>query len=464
METIISIFILIILLLNFSFKSFATTERHINPLKLHIDSIVVDGHNDTMMKTIDETTWLPKTDIREETGNQIDIPKLRAGNLKVPFFAAYTSPYQGNPNKSVSRTLALINALYWTEKNNSDIFKIAPTFEEIEKAVLSKKIAAVPTIEGAYSLVKDNATQLLHQYHDLGVKAIAFTWNYSNDLGEGSFRAYADKDGTPSSGGLTELGTQVVREMNKLGMIVDVSHMAESTFWDVINTTKAPIIASHSGVYAIKAHQRNLNDEQLKALAKNGGVIGIVLFPEFLTDKEETYIKDYVDHIDYVVRLIGIDHVGIGSDFDGATMPKDLKDSSEIYKITEELVKRGYKEGDIQKILGKNFLRVIKDVERLAENHNKADEIKIKPSLEMGEIIEDKTPLLKAEIEGKELDAKGFRIIVNGIPYKPIFDKETNTLSYKISNPLTEKFYVVTFEARNTRGEIQRETRIFYVK
>ncbi len=462
MDTIISIFTIIVLLLNFSVKSFAVTDKKINPLKLHIDSIVVDGHNDTMMKIIDETTWLPNIDIRRETQNQIDIPKLRAGNLKVPFFSAYTSAYYGNPNKSVSRTLALINALYWTEKNNADIFEISSTYDEIEKGILAKKIAAVPTMEGAYSLVEDNAMELLGQYHDLGVKVIGFTWNYSNDLGEGAYRAYADRDGTHSSGGLTELGAEVVERMNELGMIVDVSHMAESTFWDVINTTKAPVIASHSGVYAMKAHQRNLNDEQLKALAKNGGVIGIVLYPEFLTDKKETFIKDFVDHIDYAVKLIGVDHVGIGSDFDGATMPKDLKDSSKIYKITEELVRRNYKKEEIQKILGKNFLRVIKECDKLAEVPNKASNIRIEPFLEMGEIIKDGTPLLKAKIEGNEIDQAGFRIIINGIVHNPTFDKETSTLSYKIKNPLIEKFYVVTFEAKNTDGEIQRESRIFY--
>lgn len=462
MDTIISIFTIIFLLFNFYFNSFAMADKKINPLKLHIDSIIVDGHNDTMMKVIDEITWLPNIDIREETQNQIDIPKLRAGNLKVPFFSAYTSAYYCNPNKSASRTLALLNALYWTEKNNADIFEISSTYDEIEKAILAKKIVAVPTMEGAYSLVKDNAMELLEQYYDLGVKVIGFTWNYSNDLGEGAYRAYADRVGTHSSGGLTELGAEVVKRMNDLGMVVDVSHMAESTFWDVINTTKAPMIASHSGIYAMKAHQRNLNDEQLKALAENGGVVGIIFYPEFLTDKKETFIKDVVDHIDYAVRLIGVDHVGLGSDFDGATMPKDLKDSSKIYKITEELVRRGYKKEEIQKILGKNFLRVIKECDKLAEVQNKAGNIRIKPFLEMGESIGDKTPLLGAKIEGNEIDVSEFRIIINGIVHNPTFDKGTNILSYKIKNPLIEKFYVVTFEAKNTDGEIQRESRIFY--
>ena len=438
-----------------------------NALKLHTDSIVVDTHNDTMMRIIDEETWLPVTDIRYDTNNHIDIPKMRAGNLRVAFFAAYSTAYYGNPNRSLSRTLALINALYWTENKNSDIFNITSSFNEIEKAVKDWKIAAVPTIEGAYSISKKNGIELVRQYHDLGIKAIGFTWNYSNELGEGAYGSYADATGTPSSGGLTKLGEDVIREMNKLGMIVDVSHLNVKTFWDVINTTKAPIIASHSGVYALKPHQRNLNDEQLKAIAKNGGVVGMVLYRGFVKELDNAYIKDYVDHIDYAVNLIGIDHVGIGSDFDGGDIPMDLKDVSEIYKITDELVKRGYKEEDIKKLLGKNTLRLIKEVESLAEIPNRANGIKIVPSLEMGEIINNPTPLLAAKIEvlhGPDIDEEKFRVIVDGIPYKPKYNKDSNTLSLELKDKLIEKFHVVTFEVVSKAGEIQRETRIIYLK
>lgn len=464
MKFLISIFITIILVSSIFINSYGLSIKKINPLKLHIDSIIVDGHNDTMMTILDENTWLPLIDIGKDTKNQIDIPKLRKGNLQIPFFAAYTSAYYGNPSKAISRTLALLNALYWTMENNMDTFMITSTFEDIESAFLEKKIAAVPTMEGAYSLVKENAIPLLHQYYDLGIKAIGFTWNYSNELGEGAYKAYADKDGTPSTGGLTELGIEIVMEMNKLGMIVDVSHLAENTFWDVINTSKAPVIASHSGVYAIKSHQRNLNDKQLKALADNGGVIGIVLYPEFLTDKEETYIKDFVDHIDYAVKIMGVDHVGIGSDFDGATMPKDLKDSSEIYKITEELVVRGYNEADIQKILGRNFLRVIKEVERYKEIEEKSQDMIINPLFKMGEVMDSKTPLLEAKIQGQNIDINSFKIIINGIQQDVNYDEKEGILSYKFSSPLKEKFYAITFEGRDIKGHIARQTRIIYNK
>lgn len=454
---------IIAIIIGFSITPIATKFKDSNALKLHIDSIVVDSHNDAMMKIVDEYTWLPVTDIRYETNNQIDIPKMRAGNLKVGFFAAYTSAYFGNPNKAMSRTLALLNALYWTEKNNSDIFKIVKNYPEIERAILDWKIAAVPSIEGAYAISKNNGVELLKQFHDLGVKAIGFTWNYSNELGEGAYGAYADAIGTPSSGGLTELGEEIIKEMNRLGMIVDVSHLNTDTFWDVIKTTNAPIIASHSGVYSLKPHERNLNDEQLLAIAENGGVVGMVLYRGFIKDMHNTYIKDFVDHIDYAVNLIGIDHVGLGSDFDGGEIPLDMKDSSELYKITDELVKRSYSPEDIQKILGKNTLRVIKEVEQLAEKQKVSEDINIIPALEMGEGITHRKPILTAEIEGSNIDSQKFRIILDGVPYKPSYDEKSSTISYKVERELVEKFHVVTFEAYDINEGINRETIIFHI-
>lgn len=438
-------------------------------IKIHERSIVVDSHNDTMAKVVDDKTWLPKVDIGKETKFDIDISKLKAGGLDVPFFAAYTDGYYGNTAKSISRTLALINALYWTERNNSDVFKITSSTKDIYEAVKENKIGAVPTIEGAYSFDKENAIDLLHQYYDLGVVAVGFTWNYSNELGEGAKGIFGDEAGTPSPKGLTKLGEDVAKEMNRLGMLIDVSHMSEQSFWDVINVSKAPIMASHSGVYNLKNHNRNLTDEQLKALAKNGGVIGIVLYPAFLTDNNKAYIKDFVDHVDYVVDLIGIDHVALGSDFDGATMPEDLKDSSEFYKITDELVARGYSEEDIEKILGKNTLRVLSKVEELAEKDvNNADlGVFFKTEYNMGEIIKDDKPLLSAKIETKnsdEIEKLKFRVIVDGIPYSPKYEKKESKLSYQVMKALEEGFHIVSFEASNNKGEVYRKTRIFYIK
>ena len=432
------------------------------PLKLHIDSVIVDGHNDTMMKIVDEETWLPAIDLRKDTNLQIDLKKLRAGNLSVPFFAAYSSPFHGNPNRSVSRTLALINALYHTEKHNRDILRITSSYEEIEAAVLKRMIAAVPTIEGAYSLSEENAYELLKQYDDLGIKAIGFTWNYSNALGEGLYRAYADRDGSFSQGGLTELGRRTVEDMNKLGMIVDVSHLAESSFWEVIEVSKLPIIASHSGAFSVFIHERNLKDDQILAIKENGGVIGVVFYTDFISEPGTASISRIVDHIDHIVKLAGIDHVGLGSDFDGAVMPNDLRDSSRMYKITEELARRGYSEWDIKKILGLNMLRVIKDNDKARVDEPRLDGITIIPQLKMGERFETKTPSLKASISGHNDKDLSYRVILNGIPKK--VNVEDGQFIYEVEEPLKEKFYVVTFEARDASGAAERATRILYIE
>lgn len=433
---------------------------------LFYEPTVVDTHNDTMMLAIDESTWLPKIDIGEETDFHLDIPKAKAGGLHVAFFAAYTSGFYDNNARSISRTLALLNALYWTERNNPDTFKIAQNSAEIKQTVGEGKLAAVPTIEGAYSLEEHNAIELLHQYNDLGVKAIGFNWNYSNALGEGADRVYGDPAKTPSNGGLTDLGAEVVKEMNRLGMVVDVSHMSRETFWDVIQVSEAPIIASHSGVYGLKQHQRNLTDDEMLALKENGGVLSIVFFPAFLTNNSTGYVSDIVDHIDYAVDIMGIDHVGIGSDFDGAPLPEDLQSAEDLPLITDELAHRGYSLEDIEKILGGNILRLLEEVESIADINQevKTAEPVIEPEYEMGEIIQTTTPVLQAKIEDyTELDLESVRIIVDGIPYIPSFDEETATLSLQLEENLQEKFHVVTFEAANKAGDTIRETRIFYI-
>ncbi|MBC8591624.1 dipeptidase [Wansuia hejianensis] len=435
-------------------------------LKKNINPIIVDGHNDTMMKVIDNKTWLPKVNIGRSTDNHIDILKLKKGGLNVPFFAAFTHGYYENTTKSISRTLATINALYWTEKNNPDTFKITTSIKDILAATKDNKIAAVPTIEGAYSLDKYNGIELLNQYYDLGIRVLSLTWNYSNELGEGANRIYGDPLKTESKGGLTNLGRQVIQEMNKIGMVLDVSHLAESTFWDVISTTDAPIIASHSGVYALKEHPRNLNDKQLFALKENGGVVAVVLCSEFLTNNEQAYISDFVDHIDYIVKLIGVDHVGIGSDFDGSRIPIDLKDSSQIYKITQELLRREYGEKDIEKILGKNLLRVLEQVENRKKprkiNHN----IEIIPEYKMGQIIKNRTPILKSRIKGEisDIDVEKSRIVLDGIPYRLDYDYELSTVYYKVKKPLEERFHVVSFEIYNNTGMVKKDTIIFYIQ
>ena len=440
----------------------SSLKEEMKDLETYEGQIIVDSHNDTMMKVIDENTWLPLVDIGQNTEFHIDIPKMRAGNLNVGFFAAYTSDYYGKPERALSRTLALINALYWTESNNKDEFTITKTYDEVAKAILDGKIAAIPAIEGGYSITGDNYLELIKQYKDLGVKSIAFNWNFSNLLGEGANGIYADAKKTKSSGGLTDLGKKSVTLMNELGIIVDVSHMNERTFWDVIGATNSPIIASHSGVYSIRPHRRNLRDDQLIAIKENGGVAAIVMYRDFVKNLKNAYIKDFVDHIDYAVNLIGIDYVAIGSDFDGADLPFDLKDASEFYKVTEELSNRGYSQENIKKLLGQNTLRVIKEVETLATLPKEAANIDIIPSIEMGEIIGTRRPLLTARVEG-DINKESIKLIVDGIQYKATLSEDKSTIALQVENELKESFHVVTFEIANGNGQIKRETRIFYI-
>ncbi|MDR7871450.1 MAG: dipeptidase [Tissierellaceae bacterium] len=422
---------------------------------IHFNYTVADGHNDTMMKIIDEETWLPVADMGQHTDNHIDIPKMIEGGLNVAFFASFTPGYYGNVPRSLSRNLALINALYFTANNNPDTFQITNTVDEIENAVKDNKIAAVPTIEGAYAIDEFNYKELLKQFYDLGIRVIAPTWNYSNAIGEGCNRVYGDDDKTPSEGGLTKLGEKVIEEMNKLGILIDVSHLAEETFWDVIKVSKSPLIASHSGVYNLRNHQRNLKDDQLLAIKENSGVVSVVLFPNFLSDKDEVYIKDFVDHIDYIVNLIGIDHVGIGSDFDGAEMPLDLKDASEMYKITEELIVRGYIEEDIEKILGKNILRVLNEAQKIGEYDKKA----LKGNIQYN----DGMITLKFD-NNMDIDVNKCQMVIDGVLFESGINADSSKIIHKLKEGLTEKFHVITFQIFNTDKEIEeRYTNIIHI-
>ncbi len=445
---------------------FAVPATPENALRIHEDALVIDTHNDTMLRVIDRDTWLPVTDIGNLTSAQLDIPKMEAGGLDVAFFGSYTGGYT-QIGRSGSRLLALINALHWTERMNSEKFGLATSVKEIEKLVREGKSVGVPTIEGAYSLEEYNAIELLHQYYDLGIRVVGLCWSNSNSLGEGVNERYVD--GTPSEGGLTELGVKVVKEMNKLGMIVDVSHMNEETFWDVIEVAEAPVMASHSNVMSLYSHARNLTDEQIIALANTGGIVQQNFYAGYLGPVGDRDLKKLVDHIEYVVDLVGIDYAGLGSDFDGGGMPVDLPDASFYYRITEELLERGYKKSEIEQILGKNTLRVMKQAQNLAEKNpnNVGQGLTINPELEMGDGVNSNTPLLKAEVlrlKGSKIDESSFRVIVDGIVYTPEFNSETGELSLQIDEPLIEKFHAVTFEAANNSGKITRETRIFYIE
>ena len=434
-------------------------------------ALVVDTHSDTLIKIIDDKTWLPAVDIGMDTEFHIDIPKLRKGSVDVQYFGAFTSGYytDGKPDfkKANSRLLALFNAMYWTVRNNARHIGLAVSMKDIEDLAETERVSAVLSVEGAYSLEKSSGIQLLRQYHDLGVRMMGLVWNYSNELGEGVNGAYMD--GTPSRGGLTDFGREIVAEMNRLGIIIDVSHMNEATFWDVMEVSRAPVVASHSGAFGLRKHPRNLKDDQIKAIAEKGGVVQVVFYPRYLAEDEDAVsIETVADHIEYIANLAGVEHVGIGSDFDGAAMPMDLKDASMLPRLKEVLRRRGYSEGDIEKIMGKNTLRVMMEVWGKAEDgRGSSNAPVIRPGIGMGEGLDEESPILSAHVksmDGTPIDVSSLRIIVDGRVYKPEYSEQTGMISVRLTETLREKFHVVTFQAASQGGSLGSETRIFHIQ
>ncbi len=417
--------------------------------------LFIDGHNDTMMRVIDQDTWEPVVDIGGATDFHIDLEKLKEGGLLAPVFAAFSEGYyEGGQNiaRSLSESLAILNALYYTEEKNQGKFKIVATVEEIRENFKNGLISAIPSIEGAYFIDEDNYMEILRQLRDLGVKILGFNWNYSNYLGEGAGEVYSDQK-TRSSGGLTDLGKLALKEMENLGIGIDVSHMNEETFWGVVENTTSPIIASHSGVYELRNHRRNLKDDQLEAIKESGGLVGVVLCNGFLKEGGDAYLKDYMDHIDYIINKIGIDHVAIGSDLDGADLPKDLKDSSEMGKIVKLLEGR-YGDEEVEKILSGNFLRVFERLESKANQVYVAGETRLNYS--MGEGIKGR--LLRASLGWKGART---RLILDGIEMDS-FKNDSDIFEFKIDLVSQEKFHILTIE-QELAGKITRATKIIRI-
>ena len=327
-----------------------TNTHLIKAKQIHQKAIIFDGHCDTILEVMNHRRTLEK----KSTTGHLDIPRMKEGGIDVQFFAVFIEDIY-KPDRSLKRTLQLIDCFYREIENNHDDILLVTNYNQIKEANRAGKIAAILSIEGGEALEGDLG--VLRVLYRLGVRLLTLTWNQRNQI--------ADGIGESRTGsGLTEFGLKVIDEMNRLGMLIDVSHLSETGFWDVIKRSKTPIVASHSNCYALCPHLRNLKDEQIKALTDKGGVIGITFVPNFLTqEKRKTTVKDVVKHIDYLVEKAGIDCVGLGSDFDGTgSLPLGLEGVDKIPNITEELLDRGYKEKDIKKILGENFLRVFKEV------------------------------------------------------------------------------------------------------
>ncbi len=317
---------------------------------LHFDALVIDGHCDTIGEQLSGKRWLGD---RAEEGH-IDLPRLREGGIDAQFFACYVPvPYQRHG--AATHAMARLDQLHLLAERLPDQFVIARTAQDIGDAKAAGKIAAIAGLEGAEAL--DGEIGLLRQFHRLGVRNLGLAWNFRNAACDGVSEQR-------SGGGLTEFGVAVVQECNRLGITIDVSHLAPAGVEDVLSLSEDPIIASHSNAFALCDHPRNLTDDQMTAIAAKGGVIGVTFVNSFLRREkpEETTLEDVLEHLEYMLAVVGEDHIAIGSDFDGCTTPVEIKDATTYPRITARLQEGGYGETTIRKILGGNFMRVIKRV------------------------------------------------------------------------------------------------------
>jgi membrane dipeptidase len=327
---------------------------------IHKEMIVCDTHCDTVARILNQGVDLGT---RSDQGH-IDIPRLMEGGVDAQIFACCVNRLGMPAGYYVKRVLRMIDALHVQLEKHSDAMELALTAGDVREAKRDGKIAAIIAIESGQAIEDD--LPLLRDFYRLGVRSMTLTWNSTN-------WADASRE-APKHNGLTDFGRDVVREMNRLGMIIDVSHAADKTVWDTLETSSTPIIASHSCAKAICDHHRNVNDDLIKAIANADGVIcvnfySIFLDQEFKLQSEKGLeptpppLSKVIDHIDHIVSVGGIDSVGLGSDFDGMNPPPEgLEDVSKMPRITRALLEMGYSVEDTAKIVGGNFLRVFEQV------------------------------------------------------------------------------------------------------
>lgn len=369
-------------------------------MKLHQESLVVDGHNDLPWQFFKHRDLgFEKLDIlRPQPTLHTDIDRLRKGNVGAQFWSAYVDTDTMQTKTAVKDTLRQIDIIHRMIRRWPDVFELATTAADVERIRKTGKIASLIGVEGGHSI--DNSLAVLRVYHQLGVRYMTLTHSDTLDWADSA----TDK---PRHNGLTEFGEQVVREMNRLGMLVDISHVSPETMRHALKITKAPVIASHSSAFALAQHPRNVPDDVLRLIAKNGGVVMVNFYSGFITNEggrvlktmvqtyrelkkkypvEEEFkvayalwkkehpvpagsIHDVVDHIEHIIKVAGVDHVGLGSDYDGiGSCPKQLEDVSCYPYITQELLNRGHSSSDIRKILGQNALRVLRAAELVAKD------------------------------------------------------------------------------------------------
>ena len=309
--------------------------------------VIVDTHCDTILRSMETGESLFKN------GCHIDLERMKRYEGFVQFFAAFVSPSYCQAY-AMKRAVQIIDKFYQQLDQYSDNMMLCCNYRQIEDALQSSKIAAVLSIEGGEALQGDLSA--LRMFYRLGVRSLCLTWNHRNEIADGV------EDGI-SGGGLTPFGKDVIREMNRLGMIIDVSHLSEKGFWDVMELSEKPIIASHSNSKKVCSHKRNLTDEQIMALKDKGGVMGINLYSAFLTDDGNASLNDIIRHIEHIAEIAGTDCIGLGADFDGIDKtPEDVRGVEDLYKIFNELLRLNYPQHTVDMIAGGNFLRVIKEV------------------------------------------------------------------------------------------------------
>lgn len=313
-------------------------------LSLHTTATVVDLHSDSLL---DVQAGKRNLAVRSSVGH-IDLPRLRDGGVDVQVFAVFIHPNEAG--RGFARASELLDAFDRLAAAHRDVLARATSVEEIDGLVRAGRLAAVLSVENGSAL--ENDPDRLPRLYARGVRIMSLTWNSSNALADGALEE--------RHGGLTPLGRQVLARMQQLGIVIDVSHLSQRSFRDVLAATTGPLLATHSNAAGLTPQARNLTDEQLRALARRGGAVGVNFYPSFTGGAS---LQHVLNHIDYLVKTMGVDHIALGSDFDGFTQRVEgLEDVSKLPNLTAGLVARGYREEDIKKILGGNALRVFKQV------------------------------------------------------------------------------------------------------
>ena len=342
--------------------------------RIHKEAIVVDTHIDTTMM-LGREGWdfmVRHSPVKGEDSNHVDLPRIKEGGLDAAFFSIYMPGTITGP-EAVKRSLILIDHVRSLAEQHPNEIVLATTAAEVRAAHKAGKFAALMGMEGGHMI--DDSLAVLRDYQRLGVRYLTLSHSVNTNWSDSS----GDK---PLHNGLTDFGKDVVRELNRLGMLVDISHVSDKTFWDAMETSKAPLVASHSSMRAISGHPRNMTDDMIRALGGKGGVVMINYSRSFLS--EELYQaglnkvplaqrptvswEKIVEHIDHAVKLVGATHVGLGSDFDGTDVPDGMDDVSMLPKITARLLEMNYSEPDVKNILGENILRLLDKVDQIGRD------------------------------------------------------------------------------------------------